>query len=190
MALPQYPTFSVEEYFELDGASEERYEYIDGSLYMLAGGSPNHSIICTNLSSILKNLLRGRPCRVYSPDIYFYLSETRYVHPDVTVSCNAQDHVDPKSIKNPCLAIEVLSPTTEAKDRGRKFGWYRACPSIQEYVLVASEYKEVQVYQREKNDLWTLRNFGPDDRIELARLGVSFTATEVYEDTFFSEEEK
>lgn len=147
MALPHHPTISVEEYFELDKSSEERYEYIDGYVYLLAGGSPNHSIITTNLSSILKALLRGRSCRVYSPDVYFYLSEKRYVHPDVTGSCNEQDRIDPESIKHPCLVIEVLSPGTEARDRGKKFGWYRACPSIQEYVLVASEYKEVQVYE-------------------------------------------
>lgn len=188
MALPYQPALSVEEYFELDGSSEDRYEYIDGYVYMLAGGSPNHAIITTNLSSLLKGLLRGRPCRVYSPDIYFYLSETRYVHPDVSVSCSEQDHTDPDGIKHPCLIVEVLSPGTEARDRGRKFGWYRACPSIQEYVLVASEYKEIQVYQREKNDLWTLRNFGPGDAVELSRLGVKFSVADVYEDTFFPEE--
>jgi len=82
----------------------------------------------------------------------------------------------------------VLSSGTEARDRGRKFGWYRACPSIQEYVLVASEYKEVQVYQRERNDLWTLRNFAPGDTAELASLGVTFSVADVYEGTFFPEE--
>lgn len=190
MALPHYPIISVEEYFELDSSSDERYEYIDGYAYMLAGGSPNHAIIGLNFGSILKSLLRGRPCRVYNSDIYFCLSESRYVHPDVSVSCNEQDHRDPESIKFPSLVTEVLSPSTEARDRGRKFGWYRACESIQEYVLIASEYKEIQVFQREKNNLWTLKTFGPDDTVELAHLGVRFSVAEVYEDTFFAEEEE
>jgi Uma2 family endonuclease len=191
MALPYYPAMSVEEYFELDGSSEDRYEYIDGNIYMLAGGSPNHAVIGLNFGSMLKNLLRGRSCRVYNSDIYFQLAEKRqYVHPDISVSCNAEDHVDPDSIKYPCLVAEVLSPSTEARDRGRKFGWYRACPSIQEYVLIASEYKEIQIYQREKNNLWTLRTFGPEDTVELTRLGVQFVVADVYEDTYFAEEEQ
>jgi Uma2 family endonuclease len=81
----------------------------------------------------------------------------------------------------------VLSPGTEARDRGRKFGWYRACP-IQEYVLVASEYKEIQVYQRERDDLWMLKNVAPGDTVELARLGVTFSVADVSEGTFFAEE--
>ena len=83
---------------------------------------------------------------------------------------------------------ELLSPTTEAKDRGKKFGWYRACPDIQEYMLVAAEYQEVQVYQREQHNLWTLRNFGPGDTVTLARLGISIPVAEIYEDTFFPQE--
>jgi Uma2 family endonuclease len=189
MALPSRQTMSVQEYFELDHASEQRYEYIDGYVYMLAGGSPNHAIIGVNISSILKNRLRGRSCRVYSPDVYFYSSETRYVHPDATVSCNEQDRIDPEAIKNPCLVVEVLSPATEAYDRGKKFGWYRACPSIQEYMLVASEYIEIQVYQREKNGLWLLKTFGLQESVELTRLGISFPVADAYEDTFFPEEE-
>ena len=189
MALPHHPAISVEEYFELDSGGEDRYEYIDGYVYMLAGGSPNHAIIGANFTSILKGLLRERPCRVYSSDVYFYLSERQYVHPDISVSCNKEDHIDPDSIKHPCLVSEVLSPSTEARDRGRKFGWYRARPSIQEYVLIASEYKEVQVYQREKNDLWTLKTFGPQDTVELVRLGVRFSVAEIYEGTFFTEEQ-
>ncbi|MEO7021291.1 MAG: Uma2 family endonuclease [Ktedonobacteraceae bacterium] len=188
MALPWHQTLSVEEYFALDSSSEERYEYLNGDVYMLAGGSPNHAIITVNLGSMLKNLLRGRSCRVYSPDVYFYLSEKHYVHPDVSVSCNEQDRKNPDNIKHPSLIIEVLSPTTEGVDRGKKFGWYRSSPSIQEYVLVASEYKEVQVYQHEQKNLWTLRTFGPDDTVELTRLGVSFSVADIYEDTFFPEE--
>jgi Uma2 family endonuclease len=188
MALSHRRTVSVEEYFKIDSTSEERYEYVNGYMYMLAGGNPNHAIIGTNVSSILKGSLRGRRCRVYSPDIYFYLSETHYVHPDVTVSCNEQDRIDPDGIRNPCLVIEVLSPGTEAHDRGKKFAWYRACPSIQEYMLVASEYVEIQIYQREKNGLWLLKTFGAQETVELTRLGISFPVAAAYEDTFFQED--
>lgn len=190
MALPERPAMSVEEYLRLDRASiETRYEYIDGYVRMLAGGTVNHSQIAVNVTSILYGLLRGSPCRVLNSDVRVRLSETRYVYPDITVSCDGRDRGTVDIIQFPRLVVEVLSSSTEDYDRGRKFTYYRACPTIQEYVLISSTYQSVEVFKRERKNLWTLQVFGPGDTVELSGLDVSFTVSAVYEGVVLSEDD-
>jgi Uma2 family endonuclease len=175
-AVPERSIMSLEEYLALDRDSfETRYEYIDGHVYMLAGGTANHSIISAN---IIREL--GSLC--------VRISETRYVYPDASVSCNAQDRGQVDTLQYPRLVVEVLSPSTEGRDRGRKFGYYRACPTIQEYVLVDTQRQAVDVYRRRGN-LWVLYSFGPDDSVELESLSVHFSMSVLYEDVVLPEEE-
>jgi Uma2 family endonuclease len=189
-ALPHDHSLSIEEYLELDQSSLEiRYEYIDGQIIMLAGGSTHHAIISATMTGILYNALRGQPCRVYSSDIRISLSETRYVYPDVVVSCDARDHKKNMTIYYPCLVIEVLSPSTETKDRGKKFFAYRECPTIQEYILVNTEYQAIEVYRREKNNFWSYKAFLPGEDVTLEFLGVCFPVSEVYAGLSLSEDE-
>src|SRR5207248_121937 len=108
-------TMSVEEYLDLDQRSTEaHYEYIDGYVRMLAGGTPDHAKIGANIIGVLYGLLEGSPCSVYTSDVRASLSETRYVHPDVSVSCDTRDQEQDDTIQYPCLIVEVLSPSTEA----------------------------------------------------------------------------
>ena len=179
---PHRSLMSVEEYLMLDRDSlDVRYEFIDGHVYMLAGGSADHSTICINMTSLLHSLLRGSPCRVYNSDMRVRLSETRYVYPDASVSCDSRDRGRIESMQYPRLVVEVLSPSTEASDRGRKFGYYRGCPTIEEYVMVDAQRQGVEVYRRASENLWTLHPFVPDDQIELRSLGISFPISAVYE---------
>lgn len=189
MALPRRQTMTVEEYFDLEKNDPDRgYEYEDGQVSMMAGGSPPHSIISHNLGRILGNLLEDSPCIVYSPDIYFQVAEDCYLHPDVTVSCHAQDAVSIKVIQYPCLVAEVLSPSTEARDRGIKFELYRACPTIQEYLLVNPEMFKIELFRREKNHLWTILTYKAGEYLELTSLGVRFLVDDVYKKVRFSPE--
>ena len=136
MALSHDTTMSVEEYLQLDRSSiEARYEYIDGYVTMLAGGTLDHATIGANIISILRRSLRGSPCRVFTSDARVRLSKTRFVYPDATVSCDEQDRGQNDNVQSPRLVVEVLSPSTEGYDRGRKFGFYRECPTIQEYLI-------------------------------------------------------
>ena len=186
MALPQHPSMSVEEYLTLDRSSmEARYEYIDGYVTMLAGGTLDHATIGANIISILRHLLRGSRCRVFSSDARVRISKTRYVYPDATVSCDEQDRGQNDIVQSPRLVVEVLSPSTEDYDRGRKFGYYRECSSIQEYLLIDAQRPAIEVCRRERQDLWILRTFHPDDEIELANLGIRFPFSAVYEDVLF-----
>ncbi|MBV8695197.1 MAG: Uma2 family endonuclease [Chloroflexi bacterium] len=189
VAQPHQPLMSVEEYLELDRNSfDVRYEFIDGHVYMLAGGTADHSTISVNMTSLLHSLLRDTSCRVYNSDMKVRLSEKRYVYPDVSISCDPRDRGRIDFLECPRLVVEVLSPSTEAFDRGKKFGYYRTCPTIEEYVLVDTQRQTVEVYRRATHNLWVLRSFGPDDQVELASLNVSFSVAAVYENVVFPED--
>lgn len=185
---PQHTYMTVEEYLQLDTESPDaRYDYIDGHVIRCAGGSPQHADIAANIIVILKQLLRGRSCRVFTSDVRIRFSASRYVHPDIAVSCDERDRVDPEAIRYPNLVIEVLSPSTEARDRGQKFADYRACSTIQEYVLINFAYQAVEVCRREKNHFWSFQTFTSGTDVELTSLGIHFPVTDVYEGVFFPE---
>ncbi len=179
---------SLEEYFAiLEKDPEHRYEYLDGDVYMMTGGSPDHSIIGGNMVRILGNLLEGRRYIVYNSDLYVELAENYRVCPDVTVSCDSRDRVAKDAIHYPSFVAEVLSPSTEAKDRGRKSLEYRSSQTIQEYLLISSEVPIIELFRREKNGFWTLYTLRLNDSIELTSLNVRFTVAKVYENTSFLE---
>jgi Uma2 family endonuclease len=188
-ALPHRPKMSVEEYLQLDRNSEARYEFIDGHVYMLAGGTANHSIISANIIREFSTSLRGSSCRVYTSDMRVCISETRYVYPDASVSCDLRDRGTVDILRYPRLVIEVLSPSTEAYDRGKKFGYYRTCPTIQEYALVDSQRPVVEVFRRERNNFWVYHAFEPGDEVELVSLGVNLSVSAIYEDVTFPPED-
>ncbi|QBD80534.1 Uma2 family endonuclease [Ktedonosporobacter rubrisoli] len=178
---------SVEAYLQLDRSSpEQRYEYIDGQLRMLAGGTTRHAKIGINVTSALHDRLRGHSCVVYNSDLRVKLSAHRYVYPDASVSCDVRDHDEQlDNINFPCLIVEILSPGTEAYDRGKKFNYYRECQSVQEYVLVNTESPLVELFRREKNTLWTLHLFSLEDEVKFACLGISLPVTAIYEGITF-----
>lgn len=187
---PHRPSMSIEEYLDLDRrSSETRYEYIDGYVRMLAGGTPDHAKIAANVIGVLYGVLEGSTCGVYTSDVRVCLSETRYAYPDIAVSCDARDQEQEEMIQYPCLIVEVLSPSTEAYDRGRKLAYYRQCPSIREYVLVDSQRQTVEVFRREKNTFWTYHAFGPGDEVELASLSVRFPLVKLYRNVVLAEDE-
>ncbi len=180
---------SREEYFAiLENDPEHRYEYLDGYIYLMTGGSPDHAIIGNNIGRILGNLLQGRRCIVYNSDLYVELSDNYRVCPDATVSCDPRDRGSKDAIRYPCLVVEVLSPATEARDRGKKALQYRSCPTIQEYLLINADAPIIEVFRREKKGFWTLYTLGQDNTVELPNLGIHFPVAEVYQNTSFEEE--
>lgn len=174
---------SVEEYLELDHSSlDARYEYIDGVATMLAGGTTNHSRISVNVVSFLSAALRGSPCEVFNSDLRVSISNSRYVLPDASISCDPGDlEGENDIIYAPCVIIEVLSPSTEATDRGKKFRYYQSCPSIQEYVLISVQEEAVDVFRRTGDNLWTLHPFGHGDEVELKSINIKIALETIYE---------
>ncbi len=183
MALPEYPYIDVEDYLALDNTVKSiRYEYIDGTLRMQAGGSPDHAIIASNLNTILNYALRKKPCIVYSPDVRVQLSESRYFHPDITVGCDSRDMGKKDAIRHPRLLVEILSPSTEAIDRGEKFDIYLDYPSVEEYLLVGSQKKIIELYYRD-GDTWASRLYKSGSTIHLKSIDVIVPFDEIYEKT-------
>ncbi len=184
-----FPKMSVEEYFKLDESSlESKYEFIDGNVYMLAGGTADHSTINGNILTALKNALRGSQCRIHGSDLKVRLSEKRFVYPDISVSCDPRDRGKITVMQYPMLIIETLSPSTEAYNRRKKFSYYCACMSIQEYVLVDTQTQAVEVYRREQEPSWKFSTFEAGDQVELASIGLSIPVTAIYEDIEFPED--
>ncbi len=122
------------------------------------------------------------PCIAYNSDAAARLSPQRYTLPDVTVTCDERDRGRGTEVQYPRLIIEVLSDSTEAYDRGQKFGFYRACPLIQEHVLIATRYRAVEVYRRTVQG-WILHEYGPGDTVEFTSIAVSIPVDAMYRRT-------
>src|SRR5574340_878218 len=139
---PQH--MSVEEWRELERThTDTKYEYFDGQVYLMSGGSLAHSRISSNALRAIEDRLSSDSRYVYNSDASVRLSETRYTYPDISVSCDSGDQptTDKLEVQAARVVVEVLSDSTEGKDRIRKANLYHACPTIQEYVLIATKYQ-------------------------------------------------
>lgn len=181
---PQYMT--VEEWRELERTSHDmKHEYIDGRVYAMTGGSRSHGRIGSNAVRAIEDALaaKGKQCYVYNSDVAVRVSpDKRYTYPDITVSCDEHDRPrqDETEVQSPRVIVEVLSDSTEAYDRGHKFAMYRACPSVQEYVLVATKYQAVEVYRRTAKGWTNIEFYGPGNEIELTSLDIHFPMDALY----------
>ena len=175
-------TLSVEEWRALERTSHDvKHEYIDGSVFAMAGGTLDHSRIAVNVVVALDTALGDGPCSVYNSDAAVRVSPTRYTYPDATVTCDERDRGRITEIQAPRVIVEVLSPdSTEGYDRGRKFAYYRACPTVQEYVLVSTSHYSVEVFRRTPDGWSAYHAYGPGDRVELASIGVHVTVAALY----------
>ena len=187
MAIEHRLTMTVEEYFRLEeNDPETRYEYVDGHVYAMAGGTANHDTVKSNIQRILWHLLRGSACRVYSSDMKVYVSETRYFHPDVIVTCDLRDRGTVQAIQCPRLVVEVLSKTTEMTDRTWKLKNYCNHPTIEAYMLADSKSRRIEMYHKENNK-WMYDAYEDGGDVLLSSLGVHFPLVDVYTDVEFEE---
>jgi Uma2 family endonuclease len=180
-ALPHSSFISVESYLQLDrNSADVRYEYIDGHVYAMSGGTLAHARIALNMAKLLDEYVQ-EPCHVHNSDVRVQVAPTYYFYPDVSVSCEESDwNEQADMIHAPCQIVEVLSPTTETYDRGEKFAWYQECPTIQEYVLINSRYQAVEVFRR-KGDVWIYRRFTSEQEVVLESLAMRFLINALYE---------
>jgi Uma2 family endonuclease len=187
MTLPQTNyRCTPEEYLARERDAAERHEYYHGEVFAMSGGTPDHSLIISNVNRELGNRLRGNPCRVYDSNLRVRIPRTTlYAYPDVSVICGDRqfDPLDTRreTVTNPTLIVEVLSPSTEAWDRGGKFQNYRQIDSLREYVMVVSDKPLVETYLRQQDGTWVLNAVaGLDVRARLVSLGVELDLAEVY----------
>ena len=171
-----------QEYFEWEAQQELRYEYFDGEVFAMAGGSLPYADIALNVASLLRAQLQGH-CKVRNSDAKVGITEDGpFVYPDVAVSYDERDRTAQKFSRYPCLIVEVVSPGIEAYDRGGKFTLYRRLDSLKEYVLIGSEAKTVEVFRRNSDGSWAFIPYGVGETIELASLGIRIPMEAIYED--------
>jgi Uma2 family endonuclease len=182
VAALEHQKLTPQEYFEWESQQDLRYEYFDGEVFAMTGGSLPHADIALNIASFLRESLRGR-CKVRNSDARVGMTEAGpFTYPDVSVSCDDRDRTAQQFIRYPCLIVEVISPSTEAYDRGGKFALYRRLDSLQEYVLVGSETKTVEVFRRGENGTWSFIPYGEGDEIELSSVGLTIPISAIYDD--------
>jgi Uma2 family endonuclease len=181
---PAQVQLSPEEYLAHERSTETKSEYLDGFLVAMGGASEEHILITVNLTRELSLQLRGGPCRLYVADMRVRIAEgSLYAYPDIVVVCGEREFADDQFdvLLNPTVIIEVLSPSTEAYDRGLKAERYRRRPSLQEYVLVAQDRVSVDRYSRQ-GDQWLLTGAtSPDDVIELPSIGCTLALCDIYD---------
>ena len=180
------PKFTPEEYFAWEEQQLERHEYMDGEVYAMSGGTIDRGDIAGNFLSLLKIHMRGRGCKTLNSDCRVSIvGSTKYVYPDISVTCDERDKATPQYITYPCLIIEVLSPSTEAYDRGNKFRMYRQNPDLQEYVLVSTDAVEIELFRKSDGDNWKIINYQAGDMIELKSVNLTVPIEQIYEDIIF-----
>ncbi len=185
-AREQERYFTPEEYFAWEEQQLEKHELIDGRVYAMSGGTQNHSAIAINFLLLIKTHLRGNQCKVFNSDLKVNILNTRnYTYPDLSVTCDSRDNSSPQYIAYPCLIVEVLSDSTEAYDRGKKFEKYRRNPNLIDYVLVSSDEMAIDMYHKNEAGDWLIVSYRAGDRVELRSIGLSLAIEQFYEEIVF-----
>ena len=182
-SLPNY-YLSAEEYLTIERKAEYKSEYVDGVMYAMAGSSERHNLIAGNIITELNIQLRTTPCKVYPSDLKVRVPDSRkFFYPDVSVVCGETKFADDERdvILNPVLIVEVLSESTAAFDRGKKFQSYQQIESLQEYLLVAQDEYVLEHYLRQETGHWLYTKVsGLNETIVLPTLRCQLTLQSIY----------
>ena len=191
IAIPQQPPkMTVQEYLEWEPQQDIRYEYVNGKIFAMTGGTIPHNDIALNLYTALRPHLRAKGCRVNVSDVKVQVTpNSPYYYPDLVVSCDPQDLKAHKFIQYPGIIVEVLSPGTSARDRGEKLSDYLKMPSLQEYLMIDSEKISVERYSRGEGRMWLYYPYIPGDIITLSSIEFEFPIELLYENVVFATEE-
>jgi Uma2 family endonuclease len=185
----QLPKMTIEEYLEWEPQQDLRYEYVDGQVWAMTGGTIPHNDIALNFYTALRPYLRSKGCRVNVSDVKVQVSpQSPYYYPDVVVSCSPQDLNARKFIQNPTIIGEVLFPGTSAKDRGEKFANYLQIPTLQEYLLIDSDKISVERYRRGEGRMWLYYPYSTGDTITLSSIDLELDIALLYEGVTFEED--
>lgn len=170
IANPYDAKMSVDEYLEWELHQDIRYEYVEGERVDMTGRTIPHNDIAINLLTALRPHVRSRRCRINMADVKVQVTSNIYFYPDLVVSCDEHDRNAIKLIQSPKLIVEVLSPSTEGHDRGRKFTHYRTLSTLQEYVLIDSTQISVDCFRRGEGRLWLYTPYTTGDTIAFESL--------------------
>ena len=187
MASLSTTPLTEEQYLQIERQAETKSEFHDGQMFAMSGGSPNHALLTNRMGAILDRQVPVG-CRVFSPDLRIKVAAAGlYTYADCSVlrgeprfSGDSQD-----CLLNPVLIVEVLSPSTEGYDRGKKIELYRTIESFREYLIVHQDRRRVEYYSRQEDSSWLLREHsGNEAVVSVPSLGVQFTLGELYATVF------
>jgi Uma2 family endonuclease len=189
MAAPRIDRrYTPEEYLAYERQAPYKNEYIAGQIVAMSGASQEHNLITGNIFRVVSTQLLDRPCQVYVSDMRVKVSARgMYTYPDVVAVCGPPqfEERDVDTLLNPTLIVEVLSPSTEAYDRGAKFGYYQMLPSLQEYVLVAQDHARVEQFIRAEDNWVYTATIDPAAVVRLPSIGCELPVAEVYRKVVF-----
>lgn len=181
-SLPSAP-LTTEEYLRIERAAEFKSEFHDGQRSALAGASPNHALLANRIGALL-DLQVPANCRTFNTDLRIKIASTdAYTYADCTVICGEPRYSSEQKdvILNPALIVEVLSPSTEGYDRGKKFELYRTIESFREYLLIHQDRRRVEQYSKQNDGSWLLREHaGLEDSVVIPNLGVRIPLADLY----------
>ncbi len=174
---------TVKEYLAFERAAETKHEYDSGEVIAFAGATREHNLVSGNTFRDLGNQLVGKPCEVYMADMRVRAGPAAYVYPDVIVVCGeprfADDEFD--TLLNPTVLVEVLSPSTEARDQGDKLQYYSLLESVKDYLLIASDKVRLDHYVRQSDNEWKVRLYLElSDQVGLASIRCKLALADVY----------
>jgi Uma2 family endonuclease len=179
-------TFAEYEKLEAE-ATENRYEFEQGMVTDMAGGSKIHNLIIQNVGTMLRNHFRNKGCQVFTESVKLEVSvESRYYYPDILLTCSEADRNDNFLVKEPVLIVEVLSESTSRRDLGSKMDAYLTIPSLQAYVIIDQGEYWVRLHNKEENQ-WKLQPLldKPEDVLHIPALNLSLSLSEIYLDVRF-----
>ncbi|MGH8490899.1 MAG: Uma2 family endonuclease [Gammaproteobacteria bacterium] len=186
MGTPQpFLRMTPEEFLEWEKTQTEKHEYLDGlvyRVYAMVGARDAHVTTAGNVFALLKDHLRGGPCRVYISDMKLQIDAAdAYFYPDVFVTCDARDRAEDTCKRFPMLVIEVLSDSTAGYDRGDKFAIYRKLEGLREYVIIDAGSLTVDCFRRDASNRWVLYAFEGEATMELESVNLHMPLATLFE---------
>jgi Uma2 family endonuclease len=185
MAANPKAKWTIEAYLDHERESDIRHEYYLGEIFAMAGAEPVHVDIGSNVISSLVVQTKGRNCKVHNPDMRVTTATGLYTYPDISVVCGERrfNTDKPKTLLNPMVIIEVLSPSTENYDRGDIFHHYASISELRAYVLIDSQRRRIECFSRQEDGAWRIDLIADGDArpLELSAIACSLTLAEVYE---------
>ena len=189
MSVHHKPLMTPEEYLAIERKADARSEYLAGEIFLMAGANERHDLIVANLVGEFRVQFKSRPCKVYPSDMRVKIPKTGlYTYPDVVVVCTGPEFEDDgnDTLLNPTLIIEVLSDSTEAYDRGKKFEHYRTLTSLSDYLLVAQDKARIEYYVRQSDGKWLFSTYSDlQETVQLGSVESSLPLIEIYDKVEF-----
>lgn len=181
IASPQPQKMTAPEYLEWEPRQALRYEYCDGEVLAMSGGTKGHDELAFNLRRALIDRVEEQGCNMSGSDVKVLVQEgLSYRYPDLSISCDERDEANDTFYEFPKLIVEVLSPSTKTVDREEKFQEYIQIPMLEEYVLISSERMQVECYRRGEGRMWLYFPYKAGETVAIASMGVEVPIEQIY----------